>query len=90
MKTRLLLDEQLLGCGVMLKSIGYEVVLANETGVQRDEDLAEYAIQNHCFVITEDNGMAAICKFRNVPYVHLDIVTKAKLIVEELKKQGVE
>lgn len=86
---RLLIDEQLLGCGLLLKSIGYDVVLANETGIQKDEDLVEYAIKNGLFVITEDNGMATLCKFRNVPHLHLDVSMKAKVIVEELKKQNI-
>lgn len=41
-----MIDEQLLGCGVLLRSIGYDVVLANEAGLQRDEDLVEYAVRN--------------------------------------------
>ena len=85
----MLIDEQLLGCGVMLKSIGYDVVLTTETGLQKDEDFVEYALKNQLFVITEDNGMAAICKFRNVPHLHLDIVIKAKIIVEEIRKLGI-
>ena len=88
-KLKLLIDEQLLGCGLLLKSIGYDVVLANETGTQRDEDLVEYAIKKGLFVITEDNGMATLCKFRNVPHLHLDVSMKAKVIVEELKKQNI-
>ena len=83
---KLLIDEQLLGCGLLLKTIGYDVVLTTETGFQKDEDLVEYAIKNGLFVITEDNGMATLCKFRNVPYLHLDVSLKAKVIVEELKK----
>ena len=83
---KLLVDEQLLGCGLLLKAIGYDVVLTTETGFQKDEDLVEYAVKNGLFVITEDNGMATLCKFRNVPYLHLDVSLKAKVIVEELKK----
>jgi len=88
-KMRLLIDEQLLGCGLLLRSIGYDVTLANETGFQRDEDLVEHAIEKGLFVITEDNGMATLCKFRNVPHLHLEVSMKAKLIVEELKKRGI-
>lgn len=84
---RLLVDEQLLGCGALLKSVGYDVVLANETGLQRDEELVEYAVRNGLFVVTEDNGMAALCRFRDVPYLHLDVSMKAKMIVAELKKR---
>lgn len=85
----MLIDEQLLGCGTLLKSIGYDVVLANETGLQRDEDLVEYAIREGLFVITEDNGMATLCKFRDIPHLHLDVSLKARIIVEELKKLGI-
>ena len=84
---RLLIDEQLLGCGALLKSVGYDVVLANETGLQRDEELVEYAAKNGLFLVTEDNGMASLCKFRDVPYLHLDVSIKARMIVEELKRQ---
>jgi len=84
---KLLIDEQLLGCGALLKAIGYNVVLANETGLQRDKDLVEYAVKNGLFVVTEDNGMATLCKFRNVPHLHLDVSLKARIIVEELMKQ---
>lgn len=86
---RLLIDEQLLGCGALLRSVGYDVVLANETGLQRDEDLVEYAVKNGLFVVTEDNGMATLCKFRDVPYLHLDVSMKARIIVEELKKRNI-
>jgi predicted nuclease of predicted toxin-antitoxin system len=86
----LLIDEQLLGCGVLLKAIGYPVVLANETGLQRDTELVEYALQNDLFIVTEDNGMASLCKFRNVPHLHLDVSLKAKMIVDELQKQNIK
>lgn len=85
---KLLIDEQLLGCGLLLKSIGYDVVLANETGLKKDEDLVKYAINNELLIITEDKGMATLCKFRGVPHLHLDISIKARLIVEELEKRG--
>jgi predicted nuclease of predicted toxin-antitoxin system len=87
---KLLIDEQLLGCGVLLKAIGYPVVLANETGLQRDTELVEYALQNDLFIVTEDNGMASLCKFRNVPHLHLDVSLKAKMIVDELQKQNIK
>lgn len=87
---RLLIDEQLLGCGALLKSVGYDVILANETGAQRDEELVEYAIENGLFVVTEDNGMASLCKFREVPFLHLDVSMKARVIMEELKKRNVK
>jgi uncharacterized protein with PIN domain len=86
MKMKLLIDEQLLGCGLLLRSIGYDVVLANETGLQKDEELVEYALKNDLFVITEDNGMITLCKFRNVPHLHFDVSMKAKIIVEELDR----
>ena len=89
MTVKLLIDEQLLGCGLLLRSIGYDVVLSNETGVQKDEDLVEYAIKNDLFVITEDNGMATHCKFRDVPYLHLDVSMKAKVLLDELKKLNI-
>jgi predicted nuclease of predicted toxin-antitoxin system len=82
---KLLIDEQLLGCGLLLRSIGYDVILANEIGMQKDEELVDYAIQNDLFVITEDNGMATLCKFRDVPHLHFDVSMKAKIIMEELK-----
>ncbi len=84
-----MIDEQLLGCGVLLRSVGYDVVLANETGLQRDEELVEYAARNGLFVVTEDNGMATLCKFRDVPHLHLDVSMKAKMIVDELKKRKI-
>jgi predicted nuclease of predicted toxin-antitoxin system len=89
MKKKLLIDEQLLGCGILLKSVGYDVVLSNETGVQKDEELVDYAVKNNLFVITEDNGMATLCKFRGVSTLHLDISMKAKIIVDELKKLNI-
>lgn len=86
---KLLIDEQLLGCGLLLRSIGYDIVLSNETGLQKDEDLVEYAIKNDLFVITEDAGVAILCKFRNVCHIHFDISLKAKILVEELQKRNV-
>ena len=86
---KLLFDEQLLGCGLLLRSIGYEVVLANETKFQKDQELVEYAVNNSLLVITEDNGMAMLCKFREVPCLHVDVSLKAKMIVRELKYRGI-
>jgi predicted nuclease of predicted toxin-antitoxin system len=82
---KLLIDEQLLGCGMLLRSIGYNVILANEIGMQKDEELVEYAIQNDLFVVTEDNGMATLCRFRDVPHLHFDVSMKAKVIIDVLK-----
>ena len=87
---KLLIDEQLLGCGLLFKSIGYEVILANETGLQSDEELIEYAEKNNLFVITEDNGMATLCKFRDIPHIHFDVSMKAKVILEELEKLNID
>jgi predicted nuclease of predicted toxin-antitoxin system len=89
MKMKLLIDEQLLGCGLLLRSIGYDVVLANETGFQKDEELVEHALKNNLFVITEDNGMVTLCRFRNVPHLHFDVSMKAKVIVEELDRLSI-
>ena len=86
MVMKLLIDEQLLGCGLLLRSIGYEVILANETRLTKDTDLVDYAIKNDLVIVTEDNGMATLCKFRNVPHLHFDVSMKAKVIVDELKK----
>ena len=86
---KLLVDEQLLGCGILLRSIGYDVILSNETGFQKDKDLVDYAIKNNLFIITEDNGMVTLCKFRNVPHLHIDVSLKAKIIIEELKKLNI-
>jgi predicted nuclease of predicted toxin-antitoxin system len=86
---KLLIDEQLLGCGLLLRSIGYDVVLANETGFQKDEELVQHAVENDLFVITEDNGMVTLCKFRNVPHLHFDVSMKAKVIVEELDRLNI-
>ena len=86
---KLLIDEQLLGCGLLLRSIGYDLLLANETGLQKDPALVEYAKNHHLFVITEDNGMATLCKFREVPYLHIDVSLKAKMIVRELQQLGI-
>ena len=90
MKLKLLIDEQLLGCGLLLRSIGYETMLANETGFQRDEEIVDFAVKNNLFVITEDNGMATLCRFRNVPHLHFDVSMKTKIIVEELKKLNID
>lgn len=87
---KLLIDEQLLGCGLLLRSIRYDIVLSNETGLQKDEDLVEYAIKKDLFIITEDAGMATLCKFRNVPHIHFDTALKAKILVDELKKRNIE
>jgi predicted nuclease of predicted toxin-antitoxin system len=87
---KLLIDEQLLGCGILLRSIGYNVVLANETGFKKDTDLVDYALKNGFVIITEDNGMVTLCKFRNVPYLHFDVSMKTKVIVEELKKMNIQ
>ncbi len=86
---KLLIDEQLLGCGILLRSIGYDVILANETGFQKDKDLVDYAVKNDLFIITEDNGMVTLCKFRNVQHLHFDVSLKAKVIVKELKKLNI-
>ncbi len=42
---KLLIDEQLLGCGLLLRSIGYDVLLANETGLQKDPALTLLIMQ---------------------------------------------
>jgi len=46
-------------------------------------------LENDLFVITEDNGMVTLCKFRNVPHLHFDISMKAKVIVEELDRLNI-
>ena len=60
MRVKILIDEQLSGCGLLLRTIGYDVVLSNELGLQRDEELIEYAVKNDMLMVTEDNGMATV------------------------------
>lgn len=42
---KLFVGEQLLECGLLLRSIGYNAVLVNETGFQKDKVLIDYAVK---------------------------------------------
>ena len=78
---KLLLDEMYAGLKEYFETLGWEVVTAQEVGLQgaRDKDVVEYAKKNDLLLITQDQKPAELAELTGVKYVLISNAMIAKI-----------
>ena len=91
---KVLVDEQLEGMVILLRSAGFDVISVKEKyPSEADDKLALMAKKEGLVFVTEDTRAADVARFHNVELVQIDLVLKAKAVVQalrEMEKKGYE
>jgi predicted nuclease of predicted toxin-antitoxin system len=89
MVLRLLLDEMYAGLKEYFETLGYEVLTAQEAGLQgtKDRDVVEYARKNHLLLVTQDQKPADLAELSGVKYVMISNAMIAKIADEKIQEK---
>ena len=76
---RLLLDEMYAGLREYFETLGYEVVTAQEAGLQaaKDKEVVGYARKHSFVLVTQDQKSAELADLTDVKYI---LVSKAMIV----------
>ena len=86
---RLLLDEMYAGLKEYFETLGYEVVTAQEAGLQaaKDKDIVDYAKKNGFLLVTQDQKSADLAELMGVKYVMISNASIAKIADERIRSK---
>ena len=86
---RLLLDEMYAGLKEYFETLGYEVLTAQEAGLQgaKDRDIVEYARKNRLLLVTQDQKPADLAELSGVRYVMISNAMIAKIADEKIREK---
>lgn len=86
---KLLLDEMYAGLKEYFETLGWEVVTAQEVGLQgaRDKDVVEYAKKNDLLLITQDQKPAELAELTGVKYVLISNAMIAKIADAKIREK---
>ena len=92
LKMKILVDEQLDGMVVLLRSAGFDIISVKERYPgEADDKLVLIAKKEGLVFVTEDTRAADVARFHNVELIQIDLVLKAKAVeqaLRELEKKG--
>jgi predicted nuclease of predicted toxin-antitoxin system len=85
---KLLLDEMYAGFKEYFETLGYEVLTAQEAGLQgaKDREIVEYAGKYKLILVTQDQKPAELAQLLGVKCVFISNLMIAKLIDEKIKQ----
>jgi predicted nuclease of predicted toxin-antitoxin system len=85
---KLLLDEMYAGLKEYLEALGYQVLTAQESGLQgaKDRDIVEYAVKHSLILVTQDQKPAELAELLGVRCVFISNLMIAKLVDQKIKK----
>ncbi len=84
---QLLLDEMYAGLKEYFETLGYQVLTAQEAGLQgaKDRDIVEYAGKHNLLLVTQDQKPAELAELLGVRCVFISNLMIAKLVDEKIK-----
>ena len=89
---RVLVDEQLEGMVLILRSAGFDVIsVKEEYPGEADDKLVLTAKKEGWVFVTEDTRAADVAKFHGVDLIQIDLVLKTKAVesaLREFEKKG--
>jgi predicted nuclease of predicted toxin-antitoxin system len=85
---KLLLDEMYAGLKEYFETLGYQVLTAQEAGLQgaKDRDIVEYAGKNNLLLVTQDQKPAELAELLGVKCVFISNLMIAKMVDEKIKQ----
>ena len=89
LRLRLLLDEMYAGLREYFETLGWEVVTAQEAGLQavKDKDVVDYAKKNDLLLVTQDQKSADLAELMGVKYVMISNASVAKIADERIRSK---
>jgi predicted nuclease of predicted toxin-antitoxin system len=85
---KLLLDEMYAGLKEYFETLGYQVLTAQEAGLQgaKDRDVVEYAGKHNLLLVTQDQKPAELAELLGVKCVFISNLMIAKMVDEKIKQ----
>jgi predicted nuclease of predicted toxin-antitoxin system len=85
---KLLLDKMYAGLKEYFETLGYQVLTAQEAGLQgaKDRDIVEYAGKNNLLLVTQDQKPAELAELLGVKCVFISNLMIAKMVDEKIKQ----
>ena len=86
---KLLLDEMYAGLREYFETLGWEVVTAQEAGLQgaKDRDVVDYARRNDLLLVTQDQKPAELAELLGVKCVLISNALIAKVADEQIQNK---
>ncbi|MGQ9781860.1 MAG: DUF5615 family PIN-like protein [Nitrososphaeria archaeon] len=86
---KILLDEMYAGLKEYFEALGWEVVTAQEVGLQgaKDKDIIDYAKSNNLLLVTQDEKPADLAELKGVKYVLISNVMIAKMADAKIREK---
>lgn len=86
---KILLDEMYAGLKEYFETLGYEVLTAQETGLQgaKDRAVVEYAGKHDLVLVTQDQKPAELAELTGVKYVLISNGMIAKIADAKIKEK---
>ncbi len=84
---KLVLDEMYAGLKEYFETLGYQVLTAQEAGLQgaKDRDIVEYAGKHNLLLVTQDQKPAELAELLGVKCVFISNLMIAKLVDDKIK-----
>jgi predicted nuclease of predicted toxin-antitoxin system len=88
-RMKLLLDEMYAGLKEYFETLGYEVLTAQEAGLQgaKDRDVVEYAGRNGLVLVTQDQKPAELAELTGVKCILISSGMIAKIADAKIKEK---
>jgi predicted nuclease of predicted toxin-antitoxin system len=92
LKMKLLLDEMYAGLKEYFETLGYEVLTAQEAGLQgaKDRDVVEYAARHGLVLVTQDQKPAELAELTGVRCVLISSAMIARIADAKIKEKYAE
>ncbi|MDH5483047.1 MAG: DUF5615 family PIN-like protein [Candidatus Bathyarchaeota archaeon] len=88
-RLKILLDEMYAGLKEYFETLGWEVITAQDAGLQgaRDKDIVEHAKNNNLLLVTQDQKPADLAELTGVKYVLISNAMIAKIADEKIREK---
>ncbi len=85
---KLLLDEMYAGLKEYFETLGYEVLTAQEAGLQgaKDRDIVEFAGKHGLLLVTQDQKPAELAEILGVKCIFISNLMIARLVDQQIKQ----
>ena len=86
---RILLDEMFAGLKEYFEILGWDVVTAQEAGLQgaKDRAVVEYAVKNGLLLVTQDQKPAELANLKDAKHVLISSAMIAKIADERIREK---
>jgi predicted nuclease of predicted toxin-antitoxin system len=86
---KILLDEMYAGLREYFEILGWDVITAQEAGLQgaKDRTVVEYAVKNNLLLVTQDQKPAELANLKGAKYVLISNAMIAKIADQRIREK---